>query len=76
MTGVLLHLVYADALFRGYAWSLDTFVDYAWQDLTRLSVTIIVLLIVEVSIKTCTCNAQHRMFAFGYHVCTAATKCG
>lgn len=37
-----------EALFNGYAWSLDTFVDFTWQDLTKLSVVIIVLLVVEV----------------------------
>lgn len=40
----------------GYAWSLDTFVDYTWQDLTKLSVIIIVLLVVEVS-----CTAGCRL---------------
>jgi hypothetical protein len=28
--------------------ALDTFVDYTWRDLTSLSMTIIVLLVVEV----------------------------
>jgi hypothetical protein len=51
--GAFATLLHAEAMFHGYAWSLDTFVDYAWQDLTRLSVTIIALLIVEVSIWTC-----------------------
>lgn len=37
------------SLFQGYSWSLDTFVDYAWQDLLKLSINIIVLLVVEVS---------------------------
>lgn len=37
-----------ESLFSGYAWSLDTFVDFTWQDLTNLSVIIIVLLVVEV----------------------------
>eukprot|EP00882_Tetradesmus_deserticola_P025626 GHRQ01028163.1.p1 GENE.GHRQ01028163.1~~GHRQ01028163.1.p1 ORF type:complete len:534 (+),score=138.84 GHRQ01028163.1:97-1698(+) len=36
------------ALYTGYAWTLDTFVDYTWRDLTTLSMTIIVLLVVEV----------------------------
>lgn len=38
----------AASLLSGYAWSLDTFVDYAWLDLTTLSIVIIVLLVVEV----------------------------
>lgn len=36
------------SLFKGYSWSLDTFVDFTWNDLTRLSITLIILLVVEV----------------------------
>lgn len=38
----------AGPMFTAYSWSLDTFVDYAWQDLTKLSIIIIVLLVIEV----------------------------
>jgi hypothetical protein len=41
------------SVFTGYAWSLDTFVDYTWQDLTRLSVIIVVLLVIEVRTQCC-----------------------
>jgi hypothetical protein len=41
----------AASLLSGYAWSLDTFVDYCWLDLTNLSIIIIVLLVVEVRTK-------------------------
>jgi hypothetical protein len=37
-------------IFTSYSWSLDTFVDYAWQDLTKLSGIIIVLLVMEVGL--------------------------
>lgn len=43
----------SESVFKGYAWSLDTFVDYTWQDLTKLSVIIIVLLVVEVRLEDC-----------------------
>lgn len=36
------------SLFNGYAWSLDIFVDYTWKDLTKLSATIIIVLVIEV----------------------------
>jgi hypothetical protein len=36
-------------MFTGYSWSLDTYVDYTWEELTKLSVILIVLLVVEVS---------------------------
>jgi hypothetical protein len=45
----------AASLFSGYAWSLDTFTDYTWQDLTKLSMVIIILLIVEV------CSGQQKL---------------
>lgn len=35
------------AIFSGYAWSLDTFVDYAWGSLGQLKNVLIVLLVVE-----------------------------
>lgn len=35
------------AMFNGYSWSLDTFVDYAWASLGKLKVVLIVLLVVE-----------------------------
>jgi hypothetical protein len=31
-----------------YFWSLDTFTDFTWQDLTKLSIILVVLLVVEV----------------------------
>lgn len=40
-----------------YFWSLDTFTDFAWQDLTQLSVLLVVLLVVEV------CSAVKRAVA-------------
>jgi hypothetical protein len=33
---------------RRYFWSLDTFTDFTWQDLTKLSLILVVLLVVEV----------------------------
>jgi hypothetical protein len=38
----------AESTFRGYAWSLDIFVDYVWKELTSLSVVLVALLVVEV----------------------------
>jgi hypothetical protein len=35
------------AIFKGYSWALDTFVDYSWQRLTELNTVLIVLLVVE-----------------------------
>lgn len=45
------------SIFNGYAWSLDTFVDFTWQDLTKLSVVIIVLLVIEAVIVQLSCMA-------------------
>lgn len=50
----------AASLLSGYAWSLDTFVDYCWGDLTNLSIIIVVLLVVEVrSSRTANKPAPH-----------------
>jgi hypothetical protein len=35
---------------RRYFWSLDTFTDFTWQDLTKLSIILVVLLVVEVRV--------------------------
>ena len=35
------------SIFQGYAWSLDTLVDYAWSSLGRLKVVLMILLVVE-----------------------------
>jgi len=44
----------ADGVFKGYAWSLDVFVDYCWSQLTSLSKILIVPLVVEaVLIQPC-----------------------
>ncbi|WIA14495.1 hypothetical protein OEZ85_003017 [Tetradesmus obliquus] len=45
------------ALFSGYAWTLDTFVDYTWRDLTGLSLTIVLLLVVEALVVQLGCMA-------------------
>uniref|UniRef100_A0A383VUJ6 PAS domain-containing protein n=1 Tax=Tetradesmus obliquus TaxID=3088 RepID=A0A383VUJ6_TETOB len=45
------------ALYTGYAWTLDTFVDYTWRDLTSLSKIIIVLLVVEALVVQLGCMA-------------------
>eukprot|EP00882_Tetradesmus_deserticola_P023312 GHRQ01025365.1.p1 GENE.GHRQ01025365.1~~GHRQ01025365.1.p1 ORF type:complete len:265 (+),score=90.28 GHRQ01025365.1:613-1407(+) len=45
------------ALYTGYAWTLDTFVDYTWHDLTTLSMNIIVLLVVEALVVQLGCMA-------------------
>jgi hypothetical protein len=52
-------LLTAGGMFAGYAWSLDTYVDFTWDELTKLSVILIVLLVVEVS-----CAASEQLFAF------------
>ena len=36
------------ALFDGYTWSLDTFVDFTWLELGKLSQVMIILLVIEV----------------------------
>jgi hypothetical protein len=47
--------------------ALDTFVDYTWQDRTSLSMTIIVLLVVEVSL-------QHYIF-LARNKCSIGHQC-
>ncbi|KIY98973.1 hypothetical protein MNEG_8988 [Monoraphidium neglectum] len=58
------------SIFQGYTWSLDTFVDYAWDSLGKLKVVLVVLLVVETLCVQMTCmglltlliraaNAQH-----------------
>ena len=46
-----------DAIFEGYAWSLDTFVDFVWQQLGALSTIMIVLLVIEVRLGCVLCCA-------------------
>ena len=43
------------SIFSGYAWSLDTFVDYAWSSLGQLKTVLIILLIVETICVQVTC---------------------
>eukprot|EP00879_Flechtneria_rotunda_P009748 GHRR01010197.1.p2 GENE.GHRR01010197.1~~GHRR01010197.1.p2 ORF type:complete len:816 (+),score=239.63 GHRR01010197.1:4977-7424(+) len=45
------------SVFTGYSWSLDTFVDFAWLDLSRLSTVLIVLLVVEAVVVQLSCMA-------------------
>jgi hypothetical protein len=35
-------------IFHGYAWSLDTLVDFAWEQLGSLKTVLVVLLVAEV----------------------------
>ena len=42
-----------NGIFEGYAWSLDTFVDFVWQQLGALSTIMIVLLVIEVRLLLC-----------------------
>ncbi|GBF92718.1 hypothetical protein Rsub_05087, partial [Raphidocelis subcapitata] len=46
-----------DSIFKGYAWSLDTFVDYSWSRLGQLNTVLIVLLVVETLCVQITCMA-------------------
>jgi hypothetical protein len=39
----------AHSIFKGYAWSLDVEVEYAWKELGTLSNIMVVLLVLEVS---------------------------
>eukprot|EP00878_Enallax_costatus_P025839 GHUV01027676.1.p1 GENE.GHUV01027676.1~~GHUV01027676.1.p1 ORF type:complete len:1421 (+),score=378.88 GHUV01027676.1:621-4883(+) len=45
------------SIFDGYAWSLDTYVDYAWKDLLSLAVLLIILLVVEALVVQMSCMA-------------------
>jgi hypothetical protein len=36
------------SIFSGYSWSMDIFVDYAWDQLATLSNLLVALLVVEV----------------------------
>lgn len=40
-----------------YAWSLDTYVDYAWRDLLSLAVLLVVLLVLEALVVQMSCLA-------------------
>jgi len=44
-----------ESIFTGYAWSLDTFVDYAWLSLGNLKTVLIVLLVAETLCVQMTC---------------------
>lgn len=39
-----------ESLFRGYCWSLDVYMDYAWARLGTLSSVVLILMIIEVSV--------------------------
>eukprot|EP00878_Enallax_costatus_P032405 GHUV01035610.1.p1 GENE.GHUV01035610.1~~GHUV01035610.1.p1 ORF type:complete len:363 (+),score=121.72 GHUV01035610.1:211-1299(+) len=43
------------SLFFGYAWSLDTFVDYSWHNMLSLGRVIIILAVVEVVLIQLSC---------------------
>ncbi|KAI8474715.1 MAG: hypothetical protein J3K34DRAFT_518018 [Monoraphidium minutum] len=60
-----------NSIFTGYAWSLDTFVDYAWGSLGQLKIVLVVLLVVEAICVQMTCMACLTMLikaANGQHM--------
>jgi hypothetical protein len=40
------------SIFSGYSWSMDIFVDYAWNQLGELNSVLVALLVIEVRLGT------------------------
>lgn len=40
-----------DSLFKGYSWTLDVYVDYAWQQFGSLNIVLMILLALEAVVQ-------------------------